>query len=235
MSAEAAHSHTDEAEEEALREKWRQAFDDGRYEDAFSYMHSSVLNRALRWFGDEGVSFARPRGTITPTDLLVGLASASGAELRERGDAASDRLTTAAWAFGVIAEMRLSLDEYVPLEHDKVTRKLAELISHGVMLGIVDSMMTAVHLGWFEKLKAHDLARARQSAGAQQTNAKRASVREQALSEAMRIAGKNATLSHEDVAVKVRDSLSLPTTIKTLTTWVREWRRDGHVTPWKKT
>jgi hypothetical protein len=143
-------------------------------------------------------------------------------------------LSAATWLFSAIAELRVALDEDFPKTAERLSEKTAELILRGVMVGQIDMIMNAVRLGWLDKLDEHDLDRARRSAGAAATNAKKASLQESALGDAMRIAGKNQTLSHEEIAVKVRESLGLSTTVKTLTNWVREWRRKGFIPARKK-
>lgn len=224
-------SARDEAWEDGQRDKGRVAFHEGRYRDAFALYHAAILSRAIRWFREEGVTFARPAGEITAVELIVGLAYAANAELHERGEAASNKLSAAAWLLQAAAELRLALEMETELSVDAVSDRLGELALRGVLLGQVDMIMMAIKLGWLDKLAQHEVDRARRSEGAAKTNAKKASVREEALGEALRIAGKNATLSNEEVAVKVRESLRLPTTVGTLTRWVREWRRKGFIAP----
>lgn len=230
-------SATDEdaREEQRLRDQGRIAFHEGRFADAFSLLHASLLSQALRWFREEGVTFTRPPGSITPTDLLVGLAIAANGELEARGDAASDRFSSAAWLFQAVAELRLGLDEHVPLKTEAVSHKIAELTLRGFMLGQIDMIMNAIRLGWLDKLAEHEIDRARRSAGAAATNAKKATLQQEALGSAIRIVSTNPTLSHEEVAVKVRESLGLSTTVKTLTGWVRDWRRKGFLPDRKRT
>lgn len=210
-----------------LRAAGRVAFHEGRYEDAFSNMVASVLNLALEWFREEGVSFSRPLEGHTPTELVIGLAMASQAELEERGDDASNKLAAATWMFSAVAEVRLALDEATLPTHAATSRKVAEVFARGVLLGQIDMIMTAIRLGWLDKLADHEIARRRRADGAAITNAKKATVKEKALSAALRIVSVNPRLSHEDVAVKVRAREALATTVKTLTDWVRHWRREG--------
>lgn len=86
---------SDQADEQRLRDEGRTAFHAGKYEVAFSRLISSIVNTALRWFREEDVTFTRPRGELTSTELLVGLAIAAASELRERDESASDKMTTA--------------------------------------------------------------------------------------------------------------------------------------------
>ncbi len=224
----------DAAYEEGLRDQERDAFRGGHAKEAYGHFTASVLSQAIRWFREEGVDFSRPAGDITPTELILGLAFAANAELEERGDAASNKLSAAIWLFNAVAELRVALDDEGPTTPDGLSEKIAELVLRGVTLGQIDMIMNAVRLGWLDKLEEHALDRGRRSAGAAATNAKKASLHESAMGEAMRIAGKNQTLSHEEIAVKVRESLGPSTTAKTLTNWVRVWRRKGFIPAQKK-
>lgn len=222
-------SLNDEQREEALRDRAVRAYVDGNFEDAFAAFHACVLSCALRWFREEGIRFGRPRDGVTPTELMVGLAVAATRELREQGDAASDKLSAATWLFCAAADLRTALEVSVSDDVDAVARKIAEVTMRGMVLGQMDAIMTAVRLGWLDALTAHEIDRARRRSGAEATNRRKATRREDALGVALQLSGKNPTLSHEDIAVKVRESLGLPTTIKTLTSWVREWRRQGFI------
>ena len=224
----------DGAYEQALRDRGKDAFHDGKAKEAYGDFTASVLSEAIRWFREEGVTFTKPPGAITPSELVAGLAVAANAELRERGDDASNRLSAATWLFSAVAELRSALDEETPTTADGISERVAELILRGVTLGQIDMIMRAIDLGWLDKLAEHEVDRARRSAGATVTNVKKATIKEEAMGEALRIAGKNQTLSNEEIAVKVRESLRIATTVKTLTGWVRAWRQQGFMPPQKK-
>lgn len=214
-----------------LRAAGRVAFDSGRYEDAFKHIVASALTLALQWFHEEGITFPRPHVEHTPTELLVGLAMASHAELEERGDGASDKLAAATWMFSAVADVRLALDEPTPPIVAATSRKVAEIFSRGVLFGQIDMLMMAIRLGWPDKLAEHELARRARAEGAAKTNALKASAKEKAFAAALRIVSKNPWLSHEEIAVKVREKESLLTTVRTLTDWVRQWRRENLLSP----
>ena len=61
-----------------------------------------------------------------------------------------------------------------------------------------------------------------------------ATAKEAALAEALKITATNPTLTNEDLAQRVQVNLSLSTTIRTLTEWVRAWRRQGFLPPQKR-
>lgn len=234
MAAQNDASADDAAYEEALSDQARESFHAGRYKEAYGQFTASLLSSAIRMFREEGVRFARPPGELTPTELIVGLAFAANAELRERGDSASDKLSSATWLFSALAELRVALDEPVPLKVNAVSDKIAELVMRAFMIGQIEMIMNAVKLGWLDKLAQHEMDRERRRAGADATNAKKASIREQALGEVIRIAARNPTLSNEDMALKLRESGAIQTSVKTLTEWVREWRRQGFIDAVKK-
>ncbi|MBJ7409986.1 MAG: hypothetical protein JHD15_06405 [Phenylobacterium sp.] len=221
--------------EDATTEKGRDAFFAGRYREAFSHLHSALLNKAIRWFREEGVAFQRPSGGATPTDLIIALSFAAHAELRERGEDASVKLQVAASLFASIAELRIALEQPSPQTGEGMHEQLAELTIRSAMLGQVDMLMTAIELGWFDKLAAYEMDRERRRSGAARTNAKKEDARQQALNEATRIAGKNQTLSNEELARRILDATKLPTTVRTATEWVRAWRKEGFLPPIKAT
>jgi hypothetical protein len=216
-------------EEEASNERGREAFFSGKYREAFSHLHSSLLTRAIRWFREEGVQFQRPPDELTPTSLIIGLSFAAHAELRERGETVSTRLEAAAALFASIAELRIALEQPAPESAEGMHEMLAELVIRSAMVGQVDMLMTAIELGWLDKLAEFELDRERRRAGAAVVNARRASARQTALNEAIRITSRNATLSNEEVARKVLDATGLKTTIRTVTEWVRIWRKEGYL------
>jgi hypothetical protein len=127
------------------------------------------------------------------------------------------------------------LDEHVEPAPEALADKMADLIMRGVLLGQIEAIMNVTNLGWLDKLAEFDLDRERRRAGAKSTNAKSQTAKENALGEALRIAGKNPTLSHEELALKVRESLGLATTVRTLSGWVKGWRRQGFIAPIKET
>lgn len=221
------------ADEDATNERGRESFFAGRYSEAFSHFHSSLLTRAIRWFREEGVYFQRPPRDFTPTELIVGLSFAAHAELKERGETASERLQTAAALFAAVAELRIALERPAPKSVEAMHEFLAELTIRSGMLGQVDMLMTAIELGWLDKLADYEMDRARRRAGADVVNSRKADIKQRALNEAVRITGRNPTLSNEDVARKIVEAAELKTTIRTATDWVREWRRKGFLPPIK--
>lgn len=234
MIERAAPRTEEERAEDAMRERGREAFNSGNYPEAFNLFQSSLLDAAIRWFREEGITFQRPaEKKLTATELLVGLAMASQREVKSRGDDITPKLTTAADTFSAVAELRIAIDKPEPEDAEASAMVMSELMCRCVMLGQIDMVMNAINLGWLDKLAEYEMARDRRRAGAEVVNAKKATVKENALAEAMRITGRNPTLSAEDLAVKVKEAANLATTIRTVSDWVREWRRQGFIAPQK--
>jgi hypothetical protein len=234
----AGSSYLTDEEYEARNEAASEAFKRGDFQDAFARYQSLSISLALRFFAEEGVRFIKPpEGPApTPTELVLGLAAAAHAEFQERGgDQAPMKIATAAWMLAAVGEFRVALEEPIPMRKDAIDTKIAEVTIRAQMVGQIDMFMTAVRLGWFDKLRAFEMERERRRHGAAETKAKKAALHERALGEALRITGVNATLSNEEVAVKVRESLGIATTVKTVTGWVRTWRRKRFLPDQKKT
>ena len=223
------------ADEDVAEERAREAFFAGRYREAFAQYHSALLSKAIKWFREEGTSFQRPPGEYTPTELIIGLSFAAHAELRERPEPAPVKLEVAASTFAAIAELRLALERNVPATSEALQETLAELSIRSGMVGQADMLMTAIELGWLDKLAQYEIDRQRRRAGAEAVNARKADARQTALNEAVRITSKNQTLSNEEVARKILDATDLKTTIRTATDWVRLWRKEGFLPPIKPT
>lgn len=225
------------AEEDKADEAARAAFFAGRYADAFAQRHSILLTKAIRWFREEGIAFQRPPEAATPTELIVGLAFAAHAEIEERGlDATSDKLQFAASLFATIAELRMALDEPTRADDvDAMHEKLAELVLRSAMVGQAEMLMIGSEQGWFDKLAEFERDRERRRAGAAAVNEQKADVRQRVLNEAIRVAGRNPTLTNEDLALKSVEAARVRTTIRTATEWVRGWRKLGYLPPIKTT
>ncbi len=232
----AAPKTNEERAEAEMRERGRQAFNEGSFADAFTLFQSSLLDSALRWFREEGITFQRPPDKkLTAKELLVGLAMASQREVAGRGENATHRLSTAADLLGAVAELRIALEAPIKKSDEASAARMAELMCRSVMLGQIDMVMNAINLGWLDKLAEYEMARDRRRAGAEKVNAQKASVRENALAEAIRITARNPTLSTEDLALRVKEAAKIDTTIRTISDWVREWRRQDFIPLQKET
>ena len=224
------------ATEEQLSAEAQEAFAAGDYNKSYLKLQRRVLLVALRWFQEANVVFQPPpdEADLPPLELMVGLSRAARQVVDNMGDEAPMKVMIAGNLIRTIANLRIGVDTPVPVTPDGVTDKAAELVMLGVGIGQVETAMTYAGLGMFDKLITFEAERERRRAGATVANERKASIREQVLGEAIRIAATNPALSNEDLAQKARDAAGVSVTIKTATGWVREWRRRLELPPIKQ-
>lgn len=114
---------------------------------------------------------------------------------------------------------------------EKLTNRPPE--HHELHMGFTPVALKDARLGHFDLIAELEMDRARRSAGAQATTAKRRSAREKALDVAIAITARNPTLTNEELALKLRTQADLETTVKTIGEWVRVWRREESLPPRK--
>ncbi|GAA0641060.1 hypothetical protein [Brevundimonas lenta] len=100
---------------------------------------------------------------------------------------------------------------------------LSKALAHGEAVQYVQTERL------LEKAVALDQDRARRRSGGLATTARRAEDKQALLKIARSIVSANAALSNEDLAIKLHGSgrRGSALTVRTLTEWVRSWRRDG--------
>lgn len=209
------------------REAVHRAFSEERFADAYSTLQKSILMEALGYFAGAGIQFEKPEGEFPPEELLDGLALAASREVEARLPNCPIELMLAATAIAAIARLRLALGQDVKPDVKSTTQWIARFAMLGVELGQADQALHMLRTGVFDALGEVELSRERRRLGAEKTNAKKATVRQSALAEGMRICASNHHLSTEDLALRIREAAKLPTTIKTISDWVRQWRRTG--------
>jgi hypothetical protein len=214
-----------------LRAESQAAHRDGQIFEACNLLRRAVLLDALRWFKDEGVEFVQPDREHTTHELIIGLALAGRGVVEEKGEAASYKLHVAANALEAMAALSQILEAPVPDTVEGVTQTLLSFFFVGVDTGRNEALTVLGDVGVIEAYERFNTQRERRRLGAEIVNGRKASVKEKALGEALRITTSNRTLSNEDLAELVRKNLDIVTTIRTLTDWVRDWRRAGTVPP----
>lgn len=214
-----------------LRAESQAAHRDGQLAEACNLLRQAILLDALRWFRDEGVEFVQPDREHTTHELVVGLALAGRSVVLERGEAASFKLHVAANALESIAALTQILEAPIPDTVEGVTETLLSFFFVGVDTGRNEALTVLGDTGVIEAYERFNAQRERRRLGAEIVNGRKASAKEEALGEALRITTSNRSLSNEDLAELVRNNLNMVTTIRTLTDWVREWRRAGTVPP----
>lgn len=218
-------------EVDAFNAAYNAACAEERYFDALNLVQGRTIDDALAWFAEVGVTFWRPpSGHKAP---LSALAMAATAALKDLGERATYKQMIAQLALATLAQFRDSMLQAPPSGKSEVANWLAEIALSSAAVGSADGMMTMVRLGHFEKLSELEFDRVRRRAGAEVTNAKKQNVRDRALAAALLVTATNPTLSNEELAVKVREREHLPTTIKTITGWIRTWRKAGDLEPIK--
>ncbi|MFN3859651.1 MAG: hypothetical protein ACK4RV_18045 [Caulobacter sp.] len=213
------------------REAVLKAYQEGRFADAYTGLQGTILTESLGYFASAGVHFARPEGDLPPEELLSGLALAASREVEERLPDCPIALMVAAAAIGAVAQLRAALGEVLPPDANSTTQWIARFALLGMELGRADQALHMVRTGAFDALGEMELMKERRRLGAEKTNAKKATAKQSALAEGMRICASNHHLSNEDLALLIRQAANLTTTIKTMTEWVRNWRRTGLLSP----
>jgi hypothetical protein len=239
--------------ENAADDEARALFHSGDFANAMGRRHWVGLNKALRWFREEGVEFQRPSDDLPAFELIMALAFASQSLVDDLGERASEKLQFATAFIVALAELRQAVRGWPPLASDPtMPAKVSEVILKAAMVGQAETLMISLERGWFAdvasatsalqeveglRAKATDLDRDRERrrAGAEKTNSRRARAKQRVLNEATRIASINPTLSNEDLGIKSTDAAGLKVTNRTASDWVAAWRRDGILAVRKQT
>lgn len=162
--------------------------------------------------------------------LLAGAAQAAKVQLELKGTNVTNALVFAVSALEAIAALSIAVQDAV----EQATRSsvsLSSIILAAIEVGRSQASMVLHDRGWIDDLATYDRERERKRAGAIETNAQKQGRRRQALDLAVSIVGKNATLSHEEVAIKLHALLGGRPTVRTVTGWVQNWRRTGELGP----
>ncbi len=181
----------DDAFFDNLRREGHAAFAAEDFLKAFATLRRAIMLTALQWFGEAGVTFNPPEDDQKDASLAISFAIAANREIEERGEGASIKLLIAAEGLNVLANLHATLDRPMLATPDEVGGRLPELIVLGSDMGRVDGLMIQIRLGLLERLSALDLDRERRRYGAMKTKAAKATVKEGALGEAMRVLGRN--------------------------------------------
>ena len=206
-------------------ERARLAADVDNYILAMREIIAGLQTQAFDWFAEHGYQFIRsvPESSV---QFHIAIAMTARDALAEFGDDPPAELETAKLALEAIAHVIDTLDD-IANRRGVFPVQMNKLMVMSIALGSVQTFMAFMREGHFDKLARLDLDRERRRIGALKTNEKRATVKTQALSAALAILGKNATLSAEELAIKVRERAGIITSIRTIGDWIRAWRRSG--------
>jgi hypothetical protein len=214
-----------------------EAASEGRYRDAlaaFTTFSVSELLKVLTARGYDIVVEQWPTGTV---GFYATLAKSIKDRIKHEGDETPLFLE---WAHDLVQALtellflmtRKRADE--ALSPDEASQVILQAMVVGRMVERI-GLTSDGHFDEFLRLKFGELeATEKRRAGAEKTNAKRRKVRERAVQAAVELCELNQMLSNEDLAVKVRDSLRLPTSIATMANWMRDGRRSGAIPPIKR-
>lgn len=216
-----------------LREDSVVAYRSGDRQEAMRLSRRAIIVQALTWFADEGVRFRVPDGEPS-LDLILGLAGAARRVVDERGESVSTKLLLAAGALESIAAYRAALTTPIEDHPQAITDALLQFVFVGMDMGRFEAMMVWTEAGLVDAFFELERDREKRRLGAERTRIAKATVKERALAEAIKITGTNPTLSNEELANRIRVKLELSTTIRTMTAWVRDWRRQDYLPPLKR-
>jgi hypothetical protein len=223
-----------DAAEHAAFEK---AFANGNFQQALgAYQHGQLI-RAITLLKVAGYSMNPLPETTTAHAGALALITAIDQVIQSEGDQASYKLHVARQLFAAVARLQGMFEAPIDRRRDP-NELLAELVLAGAELGAAEARLSETMGGLFDEymMLKHSLIQSRESRrrGAAKVNEGKATAKQNALDAAIRIAAKNATLGNEDIALKLHESVAVNTTVKTITQWVREWRRRELLPPQKK-
>lgn len=218
-------------------ERYSRAIDEGRFADALAAASTGLMVQLRDLLAKEGINITTRRQPETAIELFGGIAATLKNFISEHPERATYKLEIAEQMAGALASLQFVLNRGIP-DDDKATDTLAEIILQGMRVGAVAEHLGLTRAGHFDEFiqlaSERDRMKSRQREAAERTNAAKGSARRQALDEAVRITRTNPALTNEDLAIKVHASTGLSTTVKTITGWVRGWRREGLVPPQKR-
>jgi len=206
------------------RERVQVATEQGNYILAMREIIAGLQTQAFNWFSEHGYEFIRsvPESSV---QFHIAIAMTARDTLADFDDPPPE-LEAAKLSLEAIAHVVDTLDDLAKRQ-GTFPAQINKLMTMSIALGSVQTYVTFLRSGHFDKLAQLDLDRERRRIGALKTNEKRATIKTHALSAALTILSKNATLSAEELAIKVRDRAGIATSIRTLSDWIRAWRRSG--------
>ena len=214
-----------------LRIEALEAYRSGDFKKAMRLIQHALTLDSLRWFREQGHSFVVPNRENTSFELIVGLALAARGIVEDLGDDASLKLAIAANGLESVAAFHIALERDVQDTPEAVANTMLEFLFIGMDLGRVDAMMTWSEAGVLSAFEALELDRERRRFGANKVNAVKATLKQASFAEAIRITGKNPTLSNEELAELIKTKIPTVKSIRSLTDQIRLWRRDGMLPP----
>ncbi len=210
------------------------AYSASEFERAFRLYLSAIVRRAHSLIQGEGLILDWNRPPESFAEYAGGIAAALDRLIEQAGDDASHRLivarevTAAAAAFQIVLSRSRDSDEMTADD-------FAEVLLQTIHLGNVEVQLSQTTSGFIDdyaNLKwGQQLDRERRQRAAKSTKAAKQKKHARVLELARQIVATNPTLSHDDLAFMLKKRESLTEAIRTITGWVREWRKTGELRP----
>jgi hypothetical protein len=216
------------------RAKFDASFAEGKFGPAFAAYQLGLLRRALALLGKQSYQIGWQREPASTLEFAGGIAAALDAAIAEAGEHASYKLLVVRDVVGAVAEMQALLTTRDAPDQDAF-HVLGRLILQGVRLGTFEVALAQADGGFLDeyadlKWREHlDLERRRK--GAAGANDSRHRKRLEVLLTAQEIAKANASLPNDDLAFRLKERLRISQSVRTITGWIRGWRKDGRLPP----
>lgn len=197
---------------------------EGAAEEALSRLLDRFVESALKAFEAADIDFD-VNNAAADVLVLPGLIRAAQDEIERLGPKASNRLIFAERALSACITLSLAISEQrgAPTSHQAIVN----LIWAAVEIGRSEALVTVDAHGWFEELGDLDGDRERRRDNAFASNAKKRALQHKALELCRAKSKVNPSLSNEELALKLHPLLGGDRSIRTITGWIRNWRRMG--------
>jgi hypothetical protein len=208
----------------------------GQFGKALSIVTVDLMTQLIRLLRERGFEVEFNRPPSNSTEFFGGVASAIQDRIEQEGEAAPYVLTVGLELATALLGLQTLLQRPRPddvTEADDVALVLLQSMTVGSRAEFLGLMLSG-HYDEFVGLRTKsDDMRERRRLGAAVANEKRRGPRKAAFDNALERCLKNPRLSNEDLALRVKADLSLPTSIRTMSGWMRDWRRGGQLPPLK--
>ncbi len=210
------------------------AYKAGEFERAFRVYLFAIVRRAHSLIQGEGLIVDWNRPPESFVEFAGGIAAALDKLIEQAGDDASHRLIVAREATAAAAAFQLVLSR--ARDGDEMTADdFAEVLLQTIHLGNVEVQLSQTTSGFIEDyadLKwGQQRDRKGRQRGAEATKAAKQKKHARVLELARQVVATNPTLSNDELAFKLKEKTDLSEAIRTITGWIRKWRKSGELAP----
>ena len=143
-----------------IRTELTTAFRERRFKDVNAQYHSSAMSEAIRWFRRGGGQLRPTAGRADAGRVGLRPARAATEEVKERRRGGHRPRCPPLHGFGAAAELRLALEEPTEFRaRPDIGRRSPRARGCGVYLGQMEGIMSAIRLGWLDKLAMFEVER----------------------------------------------------------------------------